>query len=294
MNDISLHDLSLKPGLQYLHLPGVQLAIDYQCAVDHPLHLFILVNGYQRTRLDFRAFRKKFEKYVPHVATVVLDNRGCGETIVTDKKELSMEIMAKDVHNVATIFMEKLNLKTFSLLGVSMGGMIVQTLAGLFPLAPVHNLFLVSTTAGGAGRFWPRFVADPKKLKYENRHTDLESTRKNMSRYFADKFLENSPLLFETMCKNILKTAGDEKQNIKAAEQYYLAAQFDGTPFLSKISAKKIIIFSGDEDKIIPAQNSVYLNQHINRSQLILYPQVGHLILIEEPEKFVRDTVQFF
>ena len=56
----------------------------------------------------------------------------------------------------------------------------------------------------------------------------------------------------------------------------------------------KTIIITGDEDKIIPYENSVYLNSNINNSKLIVYKNVGHLILIEEPEIFVQDIASFF
>ncbi len=306
--NIPQHHVHLNSGVQYLTYAGAEIAFDYQCASETPTHLFILVNGYQRNRLDFRIFRKKLEKYVPHVATVALDNRYCGETKLINAsrsgnavsgsaeqfQDFSMEIMARDVNILSMIFMQKLNLKSFSLLGISMGGMIVQTLASLLPPSSLDILCLVSTTCGGIGRTWPRPVADPKLLKYENKNIDLESTKKNMLRYFADRFLKSSPLLFEMMCKNMVKNSAGDEINVAAAEQYRVSAQFDGVEQLKKISANKTVIFSGDEDKIIPVENAYYLHEHIVNSQLIIYPQVGHLLLIEEPERFVQDVASLF
>lgn len=302
---ISNNTLTLNSGLQYFQFAGAEIAFDYQCAVENPTHLLVLVNGYQRTRLDFRAFRKKLS---PHIATIALDNRYCGETKIIEQVEpFSVEVMAKDVYAIACFFMQKLNLKSFSLLGISMGGMVVQTLASLLPSfisaqqdakldakGILDNLFLVSTTCGGVGRTWPRPVDDPTKLKYENKNIDLESTKKNMSRYFADKFLQNSPLLFEMMCKNILKNSISAGDDLGVSEQYRVSAHYDGASLLNKISAKKTVVFSGDEDKIIPVGNAYYLHNNIQNSELIIYPQVGHLILIEEPEQFVKDVASFF
>jgi pimeloyl-ACP methyl ester carboxylesterase len=155
-------------------------------------------------------------------------------------------------------------------------------------------LYLVSTTCGGIGRTWFRPVEDPSKLKYENKNVDLDSIKKNMSRYFADRFLKNSSLLFEMMCKDMLKNSNKEEIDDRARRQFDVSVNFDKANLLNKISAKKTIIFSGDEDKIIPMQNAVYLNQHIANSKLVLYPEVGHLILIEEPEQFVQDIALSF
>jgi hypothetical protein len=110
---MNFHNINLNSDLQYLDFAGAQLALDYQCAVERPTHLFVLVNGYQRTRLDFRAFRKKLAKLAPHVATVAFDNRYCGETVVVNNTELSIELMAQDTYAIATVFMHKLNLKSF-------------------------------------------------------------------------------------------------------------------------------------------------------------------------------------
>ena len=284
--------LSLNSELQYLNTSGAELALDYQCASEQPTQLLLLINGYQRTRLDFRAFRKKLQKLAPHVATVAFDNRYCGETKVTHDAPFSMDIMAADALAIARVFMNQLNLKKFSVLGISMGGMITQTLAASTQ-GLIENLFLVSTTCGGVGRTWSSTVKNPELLEYKNTNTNLESTKKNMSRYFADKFLTSSPLLFEMMCKSILKNSNENENNFAATQQFNASVHFDGIAQLNKISAQKIIIFSGEEDKIIPHQNAFYLNKHIPESQLIAYPNVGHLMLIEEPEKFVEDVSSF-
>ncbi|MES2615128.1 MAG: alpha/beta hydrolase [Bdellovibrionota bacterium] len=286
--------MTLNTGLQYLNFAGAQLALDYQCVSSPPTHLCILVNGYQRNRLDFRAFRKKLEKIAPHVATVAFDNRGCGETQIASEDNFSIEKIAQDAIAIASIFMQKLNLCTYSVLGISMGGMIAQTIAA--ESHNIDNLFLVSTTCGGVGRTWSRPVANPSQLKYVNKNTDMEATKKNMSRYFADKFLKNSGLLFEMMCKNILKTSVEngEKNNDEIRKQYDISVHYNGVSSLNKITAKKTVIFSGDEDKIIPLQNATFLKEHIKNAQLIVYPQAGHLLLIEEPEQFAQDVGSFF
>ena len=286
--------IQLNSQTQFFSVEGAQLALDYQCGEEPPTQLLVLVNGFQRSRLDFRAFRKKIHKLCPHVATVAFDNRYCGETIV-ESPELSIEIMAKDIQSIAKAFCEKLDLHKYSVLGISMGGMISQMLAGSIESNHLENLFLVSTTCGGEGRTWPASVKDPSKIQFREKNTDLESTKANMRRYFGDQFLKGSPLLFDMMCKNIYAAAQkDSKNSENASRQFDVSHHFNGVPFLRQISAEKTVVISGDEDHIIPVQNAFYLSQHIQNSELIIYPHVGHLILIEEPEKFVTDVSAFF
>lgn len=284
--------LQVKEGFQSLEFEGAEIAFDFQPSVEPCKNLLVLVNGYQRTRLDFRAFRKKMEKLSPSTATLALDNRYCGQTVVTSSETLTMDRMSRDVAALAAFFCKKLELNTFSLLGISMGGMIAQTLAA--QNSQVDKLFLISTTAGGIGRTWPKEVKDPMTLEYKNQYLTLESTKKHMVRYFGARFLKNSSLLFEMMCKTLVKAKAEENVgNINGAEvQFYASATFNGVNSLSKIQAKTCIV-SGDEDQIIPLENAHYLSNNIIGASLLVYNEVGHLILIEEPEKFANDISNF-
>jgi pimeloyl-ACP methyl ester carboxylesterase len=285
-------ELHITEGVQFLEFEGAQIAFDFQPSKEPCQNLLVLINGYKRDRLDFRAFRKKIEKLSPHTATIALDNRFCGQTKVTSSELLTVTRMARDVLALSAIFCKALNLKVFSLLGISMGGMIAQTLAS--GNSCVEKLFLVSTTSGGMGRTWPVEVKDPKTLEYKNLYETLDSTKKHMLRYFGKRFLKSSPLLFEMVCKNLVKAnAGENSKNGDGAKnQFYASVIFDGVKNLSNIKAKTLVI-SGNEDHVIPLENSNYLSKQILNSSLIVYHEVGHLILIEEPEKIVNDICNF-
>ncbi len=283
----------LQDGLQFFEFAGAKIAFDYQPATEPVEKILVLVNGYQRSRLDFRAFRKKLEKLSPNIATLALDNRYCGQTEVLDSnRALTVEQMAADVVALAHLFCNKLKLNSFSVLGISMGGMIAQTLAA--HCDQVSDLILVSTTAGGRGRTWPRTGTAPSNLTYKNHYENLESTQKHMQRYFGTKFLKGSPLLFDMLCKTMLKSKAEESADRKkdAEIQFYASSAFDGVEQLSNIKTKTLIV-TGDEDQIIPLENSSFLSNNITAADLLTYSAVGHLILIEEPEKFAQDIAQF-
>lgn len=286
------NEFSLRDGAQFLEFEGASIAFDFTPSQESCHNLLILVNGYQRDRLDFRAFRKKIEKLSPNTATLALDNRYSGQTKVTHDEPLTMYRMARDVMALAAYFCKILNLNNYSLLGISMGGMIAQTLAS--GNSNVEKLFLVSTTAGGKGRTWPVDIKDPTKLKYKNPYETFESTKNHMRRYFGQRFLKTSNLLFEMMCKNLVKVNSLSMPDSKnfAENQFNASFNFDGEASLDKIRSKTLVI-SGDEDQIIPIENSNFLCQNIKNSFFIVYHEVGHLILIEEAEKFVNDVCNF-
>lgn len=309
-------------GASVLEWDGARIAYDVECPTPEPRTLLLLVNGYQRNRLDFRAFRKRLAAAAPHVATLALDNRGCGETrfVGSAPETLTLERMARDAGALANAFAERMGLGGFSMLGISMGGMVSQILAS--HCTAVEKLVLVSTTAGGHGRVWPDHVGrvDPKavgeSVTYRPWPTDEEGMRKRMVRYFGPRFRERAPLLIDTMVKNMLKAnarkpeGGDEGNGERNGEgnavgtaaesptergsrlQFHASASFDGTGLLAHVDAETLVV-TGSDDAIIPKENAYFLQAHLPSARLVEYEGVGHLVLIEEPEAFVMDVAGF-
>lgn len=282
--------VTLAQGVQHVERDGAHLAFDFESATSQPTQLLLLVNGFQRPRGDFRAFRKRLGAMAPHIATVALDNRGTGESALVSDAAVSVEQMALDASMLAEAFASKLALSHFDVLGISMGGLISLALSRSNP--KVSHLVLVSTTAGGRRDGVPSWLADEKKKEFRPWPQDEEGMRARMRPYFGRAFLERSPLLFDMMIKNMLKKAGDAQAQTGSKLQYTASRSFDASPFLGEIKAKTLIV-TGEEDEVMPPANSRYLNENLPGSRLVQYPSVGHLILIEEPEKFVADVANF-
>lgn len=279
--------------------------------------LLLLVNGYQRTRADFRAFRKRLAVLAPHLVTVSLDNRGCGETVLTDviNHPLTLDRLAQDagalgaaVASVVTNPSAEANTgglapssAKFAVLGISMGGMVAQILAAR--CQSVSACVLVSTTAGGHGRIWPDHI-DPKEQRaYRQWPTDEAGMKRKMARYFGPRFLARSPLLVDMMVKNMLKAQRGEAVLGGEADsssghpngsrlQFEAAANFDGTGLLADINCPTLVV-TGDKDFIIPQENADYLLSRLPQAILVRYAEAGHLVLVEEPERFVVDVANF-
>ena len=275
--------------LHFLEHNHARLAFDICRNQDvQPTQILLLINGFQRTRLDFRALRQKLLKSAPHVVTVSFDNRYCGETVIHQELDTeSSQIFSQDAFAVLNHCMNLLQINRVSILGISMGGMIAQECVHFHPSLNVDNLFLVSTTAGGPSRVWSTFIENP--LEYQTRPKDLEDVQKKLSLYFGDKFKKNSPLLFELFSKGMAKSNQQENTDLNAHKQFVFTAHFDSTPWLDQLNVKNTFLFAGREDKIIPAENMSILQQKIPGSKLFIYEEIGHLILIEHPEVFVND-----
>lgn len=270
---------------------GARIAYDFYQSKVTTTQLLVLINGYQRTRLDFRALCRRLSEKCPSLALLAFDNRFCGQTeVFFPSQNTSIEQMAEDAVALVRQHLNDLKLQRFSVLGISMGGMIAQCVAARNPHA-VETLFLVSTTAGGEGRTWP---TGHERGEYKARNFEtLEACQKHMARYFGAKFLKNSPLLFDMLCKTMMRANTDLAFHDQSQKQFYASRDFDGVAALKYIQASKIVVFSGDEDHVIPIENAEFLKKHIPNSELVVYKGVGHLILIEEPEVFSNHMASY-
>lgn len=276
---------------QSIETEGATLVFDLQLPSSGQVeNLLVCVNGFQRPRGDFRAFRKRLSALMPRHATLALDNRGTGESVLR-ADSISIEDMALDVERIVEEVLPHLGLTEYAVLGISMGGLIAQTVAVRNP-KKVSHLILVSTTSGGAGSHVPGWMRDEAKAEFKPWPADEAGMRARMEPYFGERFLKKSPLLFDLMIKNMMKNTSEKTVQNGSSLQYQASRNFAGVKDFKEIVAKTLVI-TGDEDKVMPPANARFLHSAIPGAQMREYPNVGHLILIEEPEKFVADVAHF-
>ncbi|MEN9529352.1 MAG: hypothetical protein RI932_1225 [Pseudomonadota bacterium] len=292
-SEIPLVDAGSSAGVCYLDHEGARLAFDFEAPRDgeKATQLLVLVNGFARPRTDFRAFRKRIHGQMPHLATLALDNRGAGDT-EGGLELLSVDRMARDAAFLAQAHARVLGLQGYHALGISMGGMICQNWTSRDP--QVRSLVLVSTTPGGDSRVWPEGV-DPEKIKskaFEPWPQDPEAMHRRMSRYFGPKFRRSSPLLIEMMVKNMLKANTEPLAQGRSRAQYDATLGYDGTRLLSQVTCPTLVL-TGSDDEIIPPGNADALCRLIPQAKKVVFPDMGHLLLIEDPENFVAQVRTF-
>jgi len=242
--------------------------------------LLLLINGYQRPGSDFKMLCKRIQKDLPYFTTVSLDNQGAGQTSTSRTEPLTIFRMARDAWHTAQVFMEKLNITTFHVLGVSMGGMIAQQLAA--QCAEVQKLILVSTGLGT--KTVQDFPQDPLLLK------------QHLLNYFSTKSAERLKLQVDALVKNMITRQKQSTTTVQDADnQHNAVLAFQGRILAPSIYASTLII-TGDEDRIMPPENSTKLQQAlINAASVSVkhYPDAGHMLLMEEPEKLAHDICLF-
>jgi pimeloyl-ACP methyl ester carboxylesterase len=291
---------ALERGTQFSEFEGARLAFDFEPPNDNansPL-LLVLINGFQRSRLDFRALRRKLHAANPRLATLVLDNRGIGETSFSDTThhaiapEDRVSRMARDAVYLAESFAAALGVSRYATLGISMGGMIALEAASSG--ANISHLILVSTSAGGELRHHTSEDLTDPNLRRQHRSwpNDEPGMRRYASRFFGERFLNASPVLFNAMVKGMLLHGARAESRDHAAWQSEAVSHFTAVEALPHIDTPTLIL-CGAVDRITPPENSEALAGALRNARLKLYPEMGHLLLLENPEELQRDIETF-
>jgi pimeloyl-ACP methyl ester carboxylesterase len=231
----------------------------------------VLLNGFRRPRQDFRALRKRLHNLDKSLATLTVDHVGSGETECDNLNTMppQLEILAQDALAIASKVALELALPNYSILGISMGGMVAQ-IASL-QNTTLNKLILVSTS--------PRSI---ERLSHDIALRD----------YFGRSFAATHLPMVEAFVKSVESDAAKESNASKASWQRAAIQKFDLTPSLTSIACSTLII-SGDDDAVVPCSYSIELSRKISDSTLVLYPGVGHVILAESPDRLALDVTSF-
>jgi 3-oxoadipate enol-lactonase len=245
----------------------------------HPL---ILISGLGSTRLGWW---KQIEPFARKFRIINLDNRDAGDSALSTGP-YTVADMAEDVAGV----IKNLNLDRTHIVGISMGGMIAQELAIRHPEL-VDKLVLVAATAGG-----PTSVnAKPEvaALLMRNEGEDLETrVRRTFTAIAGAGYMAKHPEDLDQIVENALAkpmSLESYQRQLGACMVHFGKGTADR---LAQITAPTLIAH-GDYDPLIPYPNGEYLAEHIKGARLSAYRGVGHLVMIESPERFNREVIEF-
>lgn len=232
----------------------------------------VLVNGHTRTLSDFRGMARYFADAGYYV--VSMDNRGSGKTVSTN--DFTVSTMARDIVDL----LDFLEIPNADLLGISMGGIIVQTIAVECPNR-LRNLILISTSA------------ERKYLKNNESGwiRGAEGVHAKMSSYFTPSFLERNKLLFDSMIKQITSLI-DTTDFIARAEAQRLAVVNHSPPVIEHINAPTLVVH-GSDDQIVDIEGARDLARRVPGAKILIFPGAGHLLLAEKPKELYAAVLDF-
>jgi pimeloyl-ACP methyl ester carboxylesterase len=210
---------------------------------------------------------------------IAFDNRGVGATggSVPD----TIEAMAEDTAR----FIGALGYERVDVLGLSMGGMIAQSLVLRHPHL-VRRLILAGTGPQGgtgidkvAGLTYREALAasltrrDAKELLFFNRNRAGKAAAKAFIARLDERTTDrDTPIRL-----------GALRTQLRAITAWGRGAPDD----LARI-AQSTLIVNGDDDRMVPSALSEDLHRRIPGSELIIYPDAGHGSVFQRHEAFTR------
>ncbi len=204
-----------------------------------------------------------------------LTQRGHGDS---DKPPAGYEMSTLAADVVA--FMDRFGIQKAAIVGHSMGSVVAQRVAIEYPNR-VSKLVLVGSTPHGANDVvldllsFVQTLQDPVDPAFV-RDFQVSTTFQPVPAGFLNRVVAES-----------LKVPA---RVWKAALTGFVAA--DNRDDLERIQVPTLIIY-GDQDSVFPYADQLDLKDGIPNSRLLVYPQTGHGVHWERPERFTADLADF-
>lgn len=214
-----------------------------------------------------------------HFTVISPDARGHGHS-GWDGAPFSATDLADDLGAL----LDALGIDTTHLVGMSMGGGIAMTYAGLHP-ERVGRIVLADTTAWygpNAVEVWEerarRAVLTPRV-----RQVSFQSDR-----WFTESFRAQQPAQLLRVVRTFLAT--DSRAHAEASR---FMGRLDARDVLPTVTAPTLVL-TGVEDYATPPEMGLYLADHVQDGKAVILPALRHLSLIERPDlaDAVREHLQ--
>jgi 3-oxoadipate enol-lactonase len=229
----------------------------------------VMINGLGASAQDWGPLG---DQLAQRARLIAFDNRGAGRS-TTPAQPFSLERMAQDV---AAVF-DAYGLKSASLIGHSMGGMIAQLVAVARPDL-VERLVLIGTHSGAQSAV-PSTPAARAAMFPEEKLPREVLVRRQFEVYVAPEFLARHRDTFERMMTVRLA-------NLIPLEMWQLQLQAimqsERAEIIRAIRAPTLIVH-GREDQLVPFANGEKLRDLIPGARLAALDDCGHIVNWEKP-----------
>lgn len=227
-----------------------------------------------------------------HFRLLLFDNRGIGQSTGSFGR-YSIQLMADDL----AALLDYLQIEKAHIIGSSMGGMIAQEFALLYP-EKVNKLILCATFAKHPEMRTMLLDGIRQVIKGDSdqvielqpHHVLIEKAATYFfKQVFSESFLrENKVFIAQTLQRNLMNPLHGET----FLKQLDAIAHHDTTQRLQKITAETLVI-TGDSDQLVMPSCSEYLASHIPNAQLKIVKNGTHGFHIEKPTLFNRIVIEF-
>ena len=239
----------------------------------------VLIQGMGFDRLGWEPVLRNLRR---HFRLVLVDNRGSGRSDLP-AGSFGVADMAGDVLAV----LDGAGVRRAHVMGVSLGGMVAQELAVDHP-ERVGDLVLVSTTPG-----WPFAYPMPAVSA-----ALIASDRRPDPRGCAAPPHGECPVCAHRPAPSRSRRPPGRAPGLPASGPRALAAQaaagagYTGRLRQTRIHARTLVLH-GAADTVVDPRNGKLLADRIPGAQLVIFPELGHLLFWEDPDGFVDAVTSF-
>ena len=245
----------------------------------------VLVHGWSCSR---HAFKYQVSELMKNHRVISYDLRGHGDS---DRPEygLTMNQYAQDLNQL----MNYLNVDKFSLVGWSMGTHIIFEYVKQFGCDNIDKLCFIDMS--------PKLITDNDWSLGLYGDFDHKANLEVLSTLaanwdgFVDEFV---PALFskngdfDQELVNWLKKEARKNTPHVMINMWIAMVVQDYRDILSQITVPCLITY-GEDSELYLAENSEYINQKIPNSKLVSFSNCGHGLLLEAPDKFNKELLNF-
>ena len=222
-------------------------------------------------------------KQIPELSqyfyVIAFDNRGVGRSDKPDS-EYTVPLLASDAYEL----LRTLHIERASLLGVSLGGFIVQQLALDHPEI-INKLILCSTSFGGPNMILPA----GEVLQFMAFGAGKDTFQQGLELVFPPEFLKKHPeeiaLLTAPMRRN-------PQPRYAYLRQFMAPLNFNSEPRLHELTMP-VLVMAGEADRVVPVENSRLLAAKLPNARLVTFPNAGHLFVVERADEVNRIILDF-
>ena len=255
-------------------LPGLVLAYDSAGSGK----TLLLLHGYPLSR---RLWRPQLEHLADAARVIAPDLRGHGDSDAPEGP-YSMDQLADD----AIALLDSLGLTQPAVVaGLSMGGYVALALYRRYP-SRVAGLILAATKAGADS---PEAQANRDKSAALAREKGVEAIAEAMlPKMLAPATYAANPGLVAEARAMMAATA----LNGVVGDLMGMKGRPDSTALLPQIS-RPVLVIHGQDDQLIPAREAEATYAALPNGRLVLVPNAGHLLNLEQPESFNAEVRTF-
>ena len=211
-----------------------------------------------------------------------MDHRGIGGS-PEHAGEYTLKTMADD----AAGLMARLGVKTYSVVGISLGSFVAQKMALDYPHR-LEKVVLIGSTTGGPTHSLP----DAEVLGFWQTMATMDRDARilrGLELALHPDYMKNQTAKVKAM----IEWRGDyDPPPATVQKQMLIGMMFNHSEAAANIELPTLILH-GDADRVVPVKNAHTLHKLIRGSKLEIIAQSGHLSIVDQADKAAQSIRKF-